>query len=206
MKCGAIRHALKTGDEKMDEHIHKEYVTEMACGTNFAYILNDNNQFLNTEYQVLQSQTNGCFVPCIKQMYNGKIQLYYLTKGLTPLTTLLYTLYEETFWVLVTHLFSVILDVKHNGFLSCQNINLSFERIYVDAATNKVGLVYLPLSRPLYDDDSSFENELRSSLAKAISTHSNIFTPRTMRFSSELSNQMFSIEELYVYAKQNYYR
>lgn len=176
--------------------IEKNYISEMECGSNFSYILNDSSTFLSTEYKVLQSQANSCFVKCMKMMYNGKMQLFYLTKGLKSFASLLPSMDAESFLTIVSNLLSNIVDVKHNGFLSCQNIDISFERVYVDPTTHKVSLVYLPLNKRMFDDASAFENELRTSLVKLISGISTLSTAKTMQFSADLSNGSLSIEDL----------
>ena len=177
------------------------YIKEMECGSNFSYILSDNSTFLSTEYKVLQSQANSCFVKCMKIMYNGKVQLYYLTKGLKTFASMLPTLDSESFLTIVANLLSDIIDVKLNGFLSCQNIDIAFERIYVDPATYKVSLVYLPLSKRIFDDNSSFENEVRTGLVKLISGISTLSSPKTTQFSADLSNGTLSIEDLFARIK-----
>ena len=176
-------------------------IKEMECGSNFSYILSDNSTFLSTEYKVLQSQANSCFVKCMKIMYNGKVQLYYLTKGLKTFASMLPTLDSESFLTIVANLLSDIIDVKLNGFLSCQNIDIAFERIYVDPATYKVSLVYLPLSKRIFDDNSSFENEVRTGLVKLISGISTLSSPKTTQFSADLSNGTLSIEDLFARIK-----
>ena len=185
----------------MNALIENNYIKEMECGSNFSYILSDNSTFLSTEYKVLQSQANSCFVKCMKMMYNGKVQLYYLTKGLKSFASMIPSLDADNFLTIVSNLLSDIIDVKHNGFLSCQNIDISFERIYVDPTTHKVSLVYLPLSKRIYDDNSSFENEIRTGLVKLISGVSTLSTPKTMQFSADLSNGTLSIEDLYARIK-----
>lgn len=185
----------------MNALIEKNYIKEMECGSNFSYILSDNSTFLSTEYKVLQSQANSCFVKCMKMMYNGKVQLYYLTKGLKSFASMIPSLDADNFLTIVSNLLSDFIDVKHNGFLSCQNIDISFERIYVDPATHKVSLVYLPLNKRIYDDNSSFENEIRTGLVKLISGVSTLSTPKTMQFSADLSNGTLSIEDLYARIK-----
>ena len=60
-------------------------LTEMECGANFAVILKDNAFFLPTEYKVLQSQKDGCFVKCMRMLYNGKTELYYFAGELKSL-------------------------------------------------------------------------------------------------------------------------
>lgn len=176
--------------------IEKNYISEMECGSNFSYILNDSSTFLSTEYKVLQSQANSCFVKCMKMMYNGKMQLFYLTKGLKSFASMLPSMDAESFLTIVSNLLSNIVDVKHNGFLSCQNIDIAFDRVYVDPATHKVSLVYLPLNKRMFDDASAFENELRTSLVKLISGISTLSTAKTMQFSADLSNGSLTLEDL----------
>lgn len=181
--------------------IENKTITQMECGSNFAYILNDNNIFLSTEYKVLQSQANSCFVKCMKMLYNGKVQLYYLANNFKPFASLLPTLDAESFMVICANLFADIIDVKGNGFLSCQNIDISFERIYVDTVTYKVSLVYLPVAQRLFDDSSSFENELRTSLIKLIQGISTLSTPKSVQFATNLANGTLSIESIYTSIK-----
>ena len=185
----------------MNSLVENKIITEMECGSNFSYILSDNSTFLSTEYKVLQSQSDSCFVKCMKMMYNGQVQLYYLTKGLKSFASMIPSLDAENFLTIVGNLLSDIIDVKHNGFLSCQNIDISFERIYIEPATHKVSLVYLPLSKHIYDDNSSFENEIRTGLVKIISGISTLSTPKTIRFSADLSNGMLGIEDLFARIK-----
>lgn len=185
----------------MNTLVENKYITEMECGANFSYVLSDNSAFLSTEYKVLQSQANSCFVRCMKMMFNGKVQLYYLTKGLKPFSSMLPTLDADSFLTIVANLLSDIIEVKSNGFLSCQNIDVSFERIYIDPTTYKVSLVYLPLSKRIYDDNSTFENEIRTGLVKLISGISTFSSNKTMQFSADLSNGTLSIEDLYAHIK-----
>ena len=185
----------------MNVLIENKVISEMECGSNFAYILNDNSAFLSTEYKVLQSQANSCFVKCMKMMFNGKLQLFYLTKGLKPFASMIPTMDSESFLTIMASLFSDIIDVNHNGFLSCRNIDIAFEHIYVDPATYKVSLVYLPLNKHLYDDSASFENKIRTDLVKLISDVSTLLTPKTMQFSADLSDGTLSVEDLYARIK-----
>lgn len=173
----------------------KGYLSKMICGSNFSYILNE-EIFLPTEYKVLQSQNNSCFVKCMKMLYNGKTQLYYFTEGYKSFLSMLPRLDTEGFMTIVANLFTDIVDVKSNGFLSCQNIDLSFEHVYVDPATYKVSLVYLPLSKKAYNGDSAFENEMRANLIKLIAETPALASPKTTQLTMELSDGMLSLEDL----------
>ena len=180
----------------MNSLLENGLMTPMDCGSNFSYILSDNNLFLVTEYKMLQSQVSNCFVKCMKMQYNGKVQLYYLTTALKPFSVLLPTMDPESFLTIVSNILNNVVEVKHNGFLSCQNLDISFERIYIDPTTYKVRLVYLPLARKNFADYSSFENELRTSLVKLISGISTLAAPKTMQLSADLSNGTLSLEDL----------
>lgn len=180
----------------MNVHVEKGYITEMECGSNFAYILNDNSAFLSTEYKVLQSQDEGCFVKCMKTTYNGKIQFYYLTSGLKSFSSMLSTLDADNFITIITNIFFNILAVKNNGFLTIQNVDVDFEKIFVDPTTYKVALIYLPISKKLHSDESAVENELRTNMIKIISGLSSLSSPKTVQILADLSNGMLSVKDL----------
>lgn len=175
----------------------------MVCGSNFSYILNDNSSFFATEYKVLLRQTDSCFVKCMKMHHNGKIQLFYLTKSLKPFASMIPYLEADGFMTIVKNLFSDIIDVKQNGFLSCQSIDISFERIYIDPSTYKVSLVYLPLTKKIFDDYSGFENELRTGLVKLISAISALSSNKTLALANDLSNGTLSLEDISYRLKRN---
>ena len=172
-------------------------ISEMKCGNNFAYILNDSSLFLATEYKVLQSQETGCFVKCMKLLFNGKNQFYYLTNGYKSFANMIPSLEADSFMTIVINVFLNVLTVKQNGFLSCENVDIAFEKIFVDPNTYKVALLYLPISKRFYSDTASFENELRTSLVRVISGVSTLSSPRTVQLMADLSNGTLSIEDLY---------
>ena len=183
---------------KLKENGH---LKEMVCGTNFSYILNDNSIFMPTEYKVLQSQNKSGFLKCMKTLYNGKIQLYYITNGLKPLSYMLRNLDADSFMIIAANLLADIIEIKNIGFISCQNIDISLDHIYVEPNTYKVYLLYLPLGKKLYWDYSAFENELRTGLVKLISGISTLSSPKTMQFSSDLSNGMLTLEDIHTRMK-----
>lgn len=180
----------------MNQLIENNVITEMECGSNFAYLLNDSGVFSPTEYKVLQSQASGCFVRCMRMTYNGRLQLFYLTKDLRTFAQLLPSIDADSFLDVAANLIENVLQVRRNGFLSCQNIDLSGERIFVEPSTHKVSLVYIPLSRRLYEDLPAFENELRTGLVKIISDYPNLSSPKTLQFAVDLSNGALSVEDL----------
>lgn len=180
----------------MNKLVESGCLQEIACGNNFAYDLEDSNLFLSTEYKVLQNQGEGNFVTCVKMLHNGKVQLYYWIKEQKPFAMMLPSMDAEKFVTIVANLFANVISVKNNGFLSCQNIEISYDKIYVDPATCKVSLVYLPLKEKLHDDYAAFENELRTGLIKIINGISTLYSPKIKKLSDALADGTLSLEEV----------
>ncbi len=184
------------GDETVNELAEKGLITEMQFGANLALVINEGVSLLPTEYKVLLNQTDDTFLKCMKVQFNGKPQLYYLTDGLRPLSELLPVISPDNILAIIADLLADVINVNNIGFLSCQSIDISMDHIYVDANTYKTKLTYLPLSRRIFSDYSIFENELRTSLVRVISTHKNLASSKTAALMSNLSNGMYSLSDV----------
>lgn len=178
----------------MNDLVKTGFMEEMKYEDNFAFILKEDNALRPTEYKVLQSQREGNFVKCMRLRYNGNEQLYYLAKGKVAFANLVSTLDAEAFVEIVANLFSDIMSVKNNGFLSCQSIDISFEHIFVNPSTYKISLVYLPIARRLYNDILSFESELRANLIKLIQNSENLNGSRVEQLKMDLSDGRMTLE------------
>lgn len=168
----------------------------MTCGKDLAYIMEDEAAFFATEYKVLQSRTDSCFVRCMKMSWNGKLMLLYLTDQYKPLSSLLGSLGAESFMAIVSNLLGDIADVLDNGFLNSSNIDINPEHIYVEPATLKVKLIYVPSKERLFGDDVTFEEELRSCLVKLILENQNLISPKTQQLKANLSNGKIKFKDL----------
>lgn len=175
----------------------KSLVLQMKCGDNFSYILEDNTIFSATEYKVLQNQPDCCFIKCMKMFFNGKIQLYYFSEKFNDFSLMLNSLDSERLLIIIKNLFADIIEIKNNGFLNCRNIDLSFDKIFIDKNTYKVSLTYLPLSTHIFNDVSSFENDLRTSLIKLIQGNSRFLSAKTESLLNDLQNGSLSIDDIY---------
>lgn len=172
-------------------------ISEVTCGSNFEYILKDNAIFVNTDYKVLQSQNNGIFVKCMKMTRNGMIDLYYVTDEYRPMASMFVGINADTLVNVVINLFASVIEVRNNGFLACQCIDLSWDKIFVEQNTLKVKLVYLPLSVKAFDSYSEFESELRSSIVKLVNKVITTSNTRLEQFVQDLSNGSLSLEDVY---------
>ncbi len=180
----------------MNQLLENKQIYELSCGANLSYVLEEDSLFQLTAYKVLQRQTDGTFIRCMKTTYNGKVQLYYLLNQMKSLSAMLPGLDPDSFCVIVSNLFTGINETQSNGFLSCQNVELSFDKIYIDPNTLKVSLIYLPLKEHLFEDYASFENQLRSNLVKLISNNYTLYASRTARLERDLSNGTLSLGDI----------
>lgn len=172
-------------------------IKQKICGNNFEYILGNNLHFVNTEYKVLQNQTNGIFIQCMKILCNGKTALYYVTDEYRTLASFFTGITVDTFVSIVANLFSSIIEVKNNGFLACRCIDLSWDKIFVEQNTLKVKLIYLPFSVKVFDADAEFESELRSSIIKLVDKLFVCPDERLNKLASDLRNGLLSLEDVY---------
>lgn len=169
---------------------------EIQCGSNFAYILEDDIEFANTEYKVLQNEMNGIFVQCMKMLYNGKMEVYYVTDDYISFSSMFSGIKPNVFITVITNLISNVIEVQNNGFLTCQSIDLSWDKIFVDEPTLKVKLVYLPINSKTFENDSAFESELRSGIIKLIDEVIETPTDRINQLVSDLRNGSMSLEDI----------
>lgn len=176
-------------------------ITEKQSGVNFMYVLNDNKDFLITEYKVLQNQSDSNFIPCMKILYNGKTALYYKTDICRTLQEILPNLDSNSFMNVVANLLRTIIEVKNNGFLSCQNIDLSFDKIFVNGSNLNVNLVYVPIQRHAYADYIAFETKLRTKLIETIRQNPSLQSPSTASLERNLSDSTMSITTLAGYVR-----
>lgn len=180
--------------------LEKNIISELKNGTNFGYIFRNKEQFSLTEYKVLKNQEKNVFIKCMKMLYNGKIELFYILDGWKSLESIAANINENSFLTIMTNILASIIDVRNNGFLSCQNIDISFDKIYIDPNTLKVRLVYVPCKERIFEDYLIFENTLRTELIKFIQCHA-MEGIKTERFAMELSDGMLSLKDLYNHLK-----
>lgn len=179
----------------MKDLLQSGKITELKTSQNIAYILENAEIFNLTGYKVLANQNGEELIKCAKVLYNGKIKLLYFTAGHKSLKNMLALTDTDTFVIILSNLIKAVLDIKNNGFLSYQNLDLSFEKIYVDQHTFSVSLIYLPIKQNEIDE-FDFENEFRTSLIKIITSTLSLSNPKMSKISALLSNGSLSFNDL----------
>ncbi len=179
----------------MNDLLQQGIISELTGTPNVQYILNDKSAFALTEFKVLKSQ-NKHFIKCAKVLYNGKIKLIYFTSMYKSLRNMLPSLDGDTFLSIIANLLNCIIEIKNNGFLDCQDIDISFDKVFVDQNTFEVNIIYLPLNSP-NSDVVVFETELKTEIIKLISTVPAFANKKMTRVCGYLSNGTLSLNQLY---------
>lgn len=168
---------------------------EVSCGANFSYVLADEVRIQPTEYKVMQDRNVNCLVKCMRIKYNDRDALFYHIAGMKPFINEFRAVDSNTAAELIVALLKSVVDLKNVGFLSVVNIDSSLQRIYLDAHTNQVRLVYLPINQHFYPDESAFENALRGALVRQIDDLSEC-GERLREIRSDLVNISISLDEV----------
>ncbi len=177
-------------------------IKQINYGNNFGYVLPEERYLDLTEYKVIQNQGEAVFVSCMKMLLNGKIELFYKTDDDKSIQSMLYFINAEKFILIIANLIKSVIAVKENGFLSCNNIELSFDKIYVDVNTWSCKLVYLPITIKKIKDYTTFENQLRKNIINIVYATANIRAKKTDTLCTLLANPTVSLEEIYEKSKQ----
>lgn len=143
------------------------FLKEKDCGKDFFYILDD-AQIVPTEYKVLHNQDDNLFIKCMNFKYNGQESLFYFTNNLKSLSNFFLDCNENEAVTVVSNLFKIVQKILNNGFLTCNHIDCSLKRIYVNPISLEVMVVYLPVNKSKCNDDLEFKSLLRRELGKGL--------------------------------------
>lgn len=171
-------------------------LSEVVGANNIAYILQDNNDFSVTGYKVMQNQNGSGLLKCAKLMYNGKIKLVYIVENYKPLSYVATRLGVTELNAVVFNLIQRAMEIKANGFFRAENLELNFDKIFVDITDHSVHLIYFPVSGGSTGKISGFENEFRVALINLFNSFPVFNAPQFQRLCSDLSNGSLSLEQV----------
>lgn len=171
-------------------------LSEVIGANNIAYILQDNNDFSVTGYKVMQNQTGSGLLKCAKLMYNGKIKLVYIVENYKPLSYVATRLGVTELNAVVFNLIQRAMEIKANGFFRAENLELNFDKIFVDVTDHSVHLIYFPISGGSTGKISGFENEFRVALINLFNSFPVFNAPQFQRLCSDLANGSLPLEQV----------
>lgn len=182
----------------MNYYVQEGLISEVKGTGSTSYILNRNDMFFLTEYKVLKSHEKSGFVKCSRLMYNGKQKLLYFTADYKSFLSILPSLDIDGFLTIIANIFKNIMEINNIGFLRCQNIDCSFDKIFVDPNTLSVYMIYLPITVDGISNASfNVENDLRTDLIKLINTHPALNSNKTYKLCQVLANGTKTTADIY---------
>lgn len=170
-------------------------ITKTFDGSNCSYILNDEHEFSLTEYKILKNQPDT-LIKCSKLLYNGKIKLIYFTANYIPFNSFAYSADLNLATAITANLINSVVSIQQNGFLNCNNIDLAFDKIFVNPQTAQIGLIYLPVNNR-ETNYLSFENEFKANLIKFIYSVPSFSGGKYDSICNYLSNGSLSLKDIY---------
>lgn len=184
----------------MNEILQNKLI-EVVATNNIAYMLNDNNDFSVTGYKVMQNGTG--LLTCSKLMYNGKIKLVYLIGNLKPLSFAVTRLGVNELNAIVFNFVKKAIDIQGNGFFKAENIELDFDKIFVDMSDYTVHLIYFPISSGNTGKLSNFDSEFRIALINLFNSFPVFTAPQFQRLCSDLSNGSMTLAQIFKIMQDN---
>ena len=172
--------------------------------TNISYMLEQEDLFFETGYKVLQNQEKNGFIKCVKVSHNGKIKLVYDISKYKSFQSLLHQITMENFLEIVSRLLEIVSEVKHNGFMQCENIDVNLDKIFIDNNNLNVFLIYLPVNvQTNLSSIGTFERELKKNIASAISENKNLNKEMAYGLFDDLQNDNYRLDEIRENMKKN---
>ena len=153
--------------------------------------------FVETDYKVLQSQSNDVFIKCMKINRNGKVAFCYLANEYRTVASLKTAISCESAIELAVNLLECINKVKTNGFLSVSSIVLDEDKIFVDGNTMKVRLVYIPINEKIYDSNADFEEALRNTVHDILNSVVNDRNEKLEGMLSDVMDSSIPLDSIY---------
>lgn len=179
----------------MNENLQNK-LTEVVATNNIAYLLNKNNDFSVTGYKVMQNHSGAGLLPCAKLMYNGKIKLVYMTGNYKPLSFAVTRFGINELNAIIFNLLQKAIDIQSNGFFRAENLELNYDKIYVDMSDYSVHLIYFPITSGNTGKMSNFDSEFRVALINLFNSFPVFTAPQFQRLCSDLSNGSMSLSQI----------
>lgn len=180
----------------MNALVESGVIKELNYSNDFIYVLKDENDAISSDYKILKMGWEDYFVPCMSIKHNGLDALYYYVRDFKPLSGLETSLSQDQMLKIIKNIVKDIVDVRDNGFLSCQKIEFSADKIFIDSKNLRTVLTYVPISRKIYSDEVAFEDCVRRTLIELVSNSESIDTENKTVLINELKNVMQSLDTI----------
>lgn len=179
----------------MKRELTKLNITEFNYDSNIAYLFDDYSLFSETGYKFLQTQEEF-FVPCKGLMFNGKKKLIYFTENYKCLKDIINSFDIKKTLSILMLLVKTVINIKNIGFLPCDNINISLDRIFWDIKGKSIKLIYLPINKKI-SANKEYEDVLKRLIVETISSNMSFSIRKSSLITEWFLDENISLEDLY---------
>lgn len=181
----------------MQALVDAQYVVENRDTYMLQYLLTQPGMLSTTGYKVLQGQEAAGLIPCYRVIYDTMDKLDYDVERYQDLASMLPALSPNLFLHYINGIFSVLLNMRNIGFLHPHNLEITLDKIFVDAENHKVYMVYLPLVENLLAAaNAQYEQTLKAGLLYAIDNYPNLHSEMTSAVYALLANPTSTWEQI----------
>lgn len=172
-------------------------IYEQRDAQSVTYILEDASLFFPTGYKVLKSQEGKGFVKCNHLTHNGKDKLVYDISKYKTLISLATTFDSVAFLSVFINLLDSLINAKNNGFMQYDNIDLTYENIYVDCNNFKVYLIYIPINVGMVNNDVAyFIERFRYATSSFLENYFDNPDENIIYINSVITSSQYNLEEM----------
>lgn len=158
----------------MYEFLEDKGLTRTKENANWTYTLDDEDKYSKSGYKSAQIQLKSCMLKCAIVRFNGELKFIYFTEGYVSLLEYLGKATPNSLWHVFGKVLESFLKVKNYGYLSCENIDVNAQNIYIDVKTLEPRLIYVPLiSENNPNMQVNFEASIKRSFVKALRNANN---------------------------------
>jgi|GEM_PF-2625351 len=158
------------------------------------YSIDRKEDFSNIEYKVLLNQKEQGFLECSKVTCNGCLQLVYDVAIYKPLSTLMKHLTSEEFYCIVSELYKIAENIKNNGFMKNDHIEIAIDKIYMDKASGRIFLIYLPVNFTTNEKQEPIEAIIKKFLLQIILDYNNLYDSSIQELYEDIKMREISLE------------
>lgn len=177
--------------------IDANIISVLKEGNYLSFILSNDGLFSQIGYKVMRNLDGDLFIRSVKVRHNGKTKLIYDTESFHPLTEIACRISEAELWNVLFRVADGVIQIRNNGFLSCENLLLDFDNIYFDTGAMKAHFIYLPvMSGNIENTDQSVERLFNSQMKKLFESIQQITENERSCFINTFCNSVLTFEEI----------
>lgn len=173
-------------------------VTEVSNEHYIGYVLNSNEYFYNTAYQIIRKDNNEGLLRGYKLNYNGRIKIIYDVSKCVSFQNNISSLDSEAVMKIIGNLLVTIINIQANGFVQAETIDIDIRKIFIDTDNMQIKLICVPiLIDSQWNTRQDFEAKVKYIAAVVMLNSGSVNSAEGLRLYNDLNDVQISLNQLY---------